>query len=50
MNFACAKKHYLIINSKKEYDLFNDNFNFKTFSSLNLVLFCNIKSEVKFEN
>ena len=32
MNFAWAEEHYLIIVSKKEYDIIlNDNLSFKTF-------------------
>ena len=31
MSFASAEKYYLIINSNKEFDLFNDNFNSRLF-------------------
>ena len=48
MNFTCAEKHYLTIVCKKEFK--DNNFSFKIFLILNLILFFNIKSEFKFEN
>ena len=47
----CAEKHDLIVVCKKEKVFFlNDNFSFKIFWSLSLILFFNIKSVFKFEN
>ena len=45
INFAWTEKDYLIILSKKEYVVFlNDNFNFKSFCSLNLKLLFNVNT------